>query len=267
MPISRRGAHCMANGIRLHYLEFHSAPTNAPILLLPGITSPAITWSFVAERLATTHRVLVLDIRGRGLSESRAGLGYTLDDYAQDLRGVIEVLGLGHPIVIGHSMGARIAARLGATARDLASKLVLIDPPLSGPGRTPYPTPLSSYLTAIEAASRGASVEEFRKFSPTWTDEQISLRLEWLPTCSVEAVTQTHRNFHDEDIYPDFSHLTCPTLLIYAAKANVVPAKLAKEIANLLPNGQAVPVQAGHMIPWDNLEDFLAVLRPFLQRA
>jgi len=257
----------MANGIRLHYLEFHSAPTNPPILLLPGITSPAITWSFVAERLATTHRVLVLDIRGRGLSESRAGLGYTLDDYAQDVRGVIEVLGLGHPIVIGHSMGARIATRFGATAREVPSKLVLIDPPLCGPGRAPYPTPLSSYLTAIEAASRGASVEEFRKFTPTWTDEQISLRLEWLPTCSVEAVTQTHRNFHEEDVFPDFLQLACPTLLIYAAKANVVPAELAKEIANLLPNGQAVPVQAGHMIPWDNLEDFIAVLRPFLQRS
>lgn len=163
MLISRRGAHCIANGIRLHYLEFHSAPTNPAIVLLPGITSPAITWAFVAERLATTHRVLVLDIRGRGLSESRAGLGYTLDDYAQDARGVIEVLGLGHPIVIGHSMGARIVARLGAIAKELPSKLVLIDPPLSGPGRTPYPTPLSSYLTAIEAASRGASVAEVSK--------------------------------------------------------------------------------------------------------
>lgn len=267
MAIKRRGAHCIANGIRLHYLEFHSTPTDPPILLLPGITSPAITWSFVAERLATTHRVLVLDVRGRGLSESRADLSYTLDDYAQDARGVIEVLGLGHPIVIGHSMGARIAARLGATARDLPSKLVLIDPPLSGPGRAPYPTPLSSYLTAIEAASRGASVDEFRKFSPTWTDEQIALRLEWLPTCSVEAVMQTHRNFHEEDTFPDFPRLACPTLLVYAAKANVVPAEVAKEIASLLPNGQAVAVQAGHMIPWDNLEGFLTVMRPFLERS
>lgn len=70
MSVIRRGAHCMANGIRLHYLEFHSGPDQTPILLLPGITSPAMTWSFVAERLATTHRVFALDIRGRGLSES-----------------------------------------------------------------------------------------------------------------------------------------------------------------------------------------------------
>lgn len=265
MSISRRGAHCMANGIRLHYLEFYSDRNAPAILLLPGITSPAVTWSFVAERLASTHRVFVLDIRGRGLSESRSGLSYRVDDYAQDARAFVETLSLERPVVIGHSMGARIAARLGATAQTLPSKLVLVDPPLSGPGRTPYPTPLSNYLNAIEAASRGASIDEFRRFTPTWTDEQIALRLEWLPTCSVEAVTQSHRLFHEEDIFPDFPRLICPTLFIYAAKATVVTPDQAKEIGFLLPNGRTVPVAAGHMIPWDNLQDFLGAMKPFLE--
>ncbi|MCW6507837.1 alpha/beta fold hydrolase [Lichenifustis flavocetrariae] len=259
-----RSAHCIANGIRLHYLDFSTGLRGAPIVLLPGITSPAATWAFVAERLAQTHRVVVPDIRGRGLSENRPGLGYGLNDYARDIHGLINALPIEHPIVIGHSMGARIAARLAATQPGLASKLVLVDPPLSGPGRAPYPTPLQSYLTAIEAASRGASVEAFRAFTPTWTDEQIALRLEWLPTCTVEAVTESHRSFHTEDIFPDFPRLECPTLLVHAAKAKVVPAEEAAEIAALLPHGKAIPVEAGHMIPWDNLEDFLAVMQPFL---
>jgi N-formylmaleamate deformylase len=260
----RHGAHCTVQGIRLHYLEFGVRNKRPPILLLPGITSPAITWAFVAERLAASHRVIVPDIRGRGLSESRPGLGYTLDDYADDARGLIQELGLGQPTVIGHSMGARIAARLLAMDSGVASRLVLVDPPLSGPGRAPYPTPLSSYLSAIEAASHGATIEEFRRFTPTWTDEQISLRLEWLPTCSVEAVTQTYRNFHEEDVFPDFPRIDCPTLLIYAAKAKVVSPEQAAAIAALLPNGKAIPVQAGHMIPWDNLDDFLSAIRPFI---
>jgi len=265
--IHRRGAHCMARGVRLHYLEFGYANAHAPILLLPGITSPAETWAFVAERLAATHRVLVPDIRGRGLSESRPGLGYTLDDYAQDTEGLIEALGMPRPIVIGHSMGARIAARLAARVPGLPAKLVLVDPPLSGPGRTPYPTPLSSYLTAIDAASRGASIEEFRKFTPSWTDEQIALRLEWLPTCTVEAVTETHRFFQEEDVFPDFPRIVCPTLLIYAANAKVVSQEQALAIAQLLPNGKALPVEAGHMIPWDNLNGFLEATLPFLRSA
>jgi N-formylmaleamate deformylase len=255
----------MANGIRLHYLDFNAAAPGAPILLLPGITSPAATWAFVAQRLAEDWRVVVPDIRGRGLSENRPGLGYSLDDYAADALGLIEAVDLERPVVIGHSMGARIAARLGATAPKIAARLVLVDPPLSGPGREPYRTPLGSYISAREAASRGATVEAFRASTPTWTDEQIALRLEWLPTCTVEAITITHQNFHDEDVFPDFPKLVCPTLLVYATQARVITPKAAAEVASLLPNGQVVGVRAGHMIPFDNLEDFLDVTRQFLR--
>ena len=262
-----RGMHCLTNGIRLHYLDFNHAAPGAPILLLPGITSPAATWAFVAGRLAASRRVVVPDIRGRGLSESGPGLGYSLDDYARDALGLIEAARLQHPIVIGHSMGARIAARLVATSPQVASRLVLADPPLSGPGRDPYPTPLSSYISAREAASKGATVEQFRALTPTWADEQIALRIQWLPSCSVEAITVSHRNFHDEDAFPDFPKLHCPTLLIRAMRAKVVTKELADEVGRLLPDGQVVGVDAGHMIPFDNLEDFLAVIQRFIASA
>ncbi|MGE4012351.1 MAG: alpha/beta fold hydrolase, partial [Alphaproteobacteria bacterium] len=85
-----RGKHLTTNDVRLHYLEFGSA--GQPLLLLPGITSPAITWAFVSERLAQWLHVYTLDIRGRGLSEQRPGLGYRLNDYALDAKGVIEKL-------------------------------------------------------------------------------------------------------------------------------------------------------------------------------
>jgi len=62
------GYNVHANGIRQHILHF---PGNGePLLLVPGITSPAITWGFVAERLSKFYDVHVLDIRGRGLSEA-----------------------------------------------------------------------------------------------------------------------------------------------------------------------------------------------------
>lgn len=259
-----RGAHCMANGIRLHYLDFNGSAPGAPILLLPGITSPAATWAFVAERLANRRRVIVPDIRGRGLSESRPGLGYSLDDYAADALSMINALALTDTVVIGHSMGARVAARLAATAPEAVAKLILVDPPLSGPGREPYPTPLVSYLSAHEAASNGASIEAFRASTPRWTDEQIALRLEWLPTCSIEAITATHRNFHEEDVFPDFPKVKCPTLLIYATQARVVTAEAAADVVRLLPHGRAEGVNAGHMIPWDNLDDFIEVMQRFL---
>lgn len=264
LAIAGRGAHCEVDGVRLHYLDFNETAPGTPILILPGITSPAATWAFVARRLATRCRVVVPDIRGRGLSENRPGLGYSLDDYAADARGLIRAVGLERPIVIGHSMGARIAACLGASDPDIASRMILVDPPLSGPGRDPYPTPLASYLTARAAASNGATIEAFREFNPTWTEEQIALRIQWLPSCSIEAIEATYRHFHDEDVFPYFSELSCPTLLLYALRAKVVGPEQAKEIEHLLPAGRAEGIEAGHMVPWDNLEGFIDAVTRFI---
>ena len=190
---------------------------------------------------------------------------YRLDDYTADALGMIEAVALGRPVILGHSMGARIAIRLAATHPGSTTALILADPPLTGPGRRPYPTPLESYLTAHAAASRGATIDEFRLLNPTWSDEQIALRLEWLPTCDVEAIAQTYAYFHSEDIHTDIANIACPALLIRAANAHVVTPEDAAEVVTLLKNGAVEEVAAGHMIPWENLPGFLEPIERFLE--
>lgn len=145
------------------------------------------------------------------------------------------------------------------------SKLILVDPPLAGPGRRPYEGALDYYLKLIEQASRGATLEEFRKLYPKWSDEQIALRLQWLPSCSVEAVTESHHNFHSEDVFGDIPNILCETLLLRAAKAKVVTPEDEAEILALNPRLRAVSINAGHMVPWENLPDFLAIVRAFIE--
>src|SRR4051812_34714765 len=57
-----RSGYIEANGIRQHYLEYGSG--SRTIVVVPGITSPAITWDFVAQELAADFRVLTIDVRG-----------------------------------------------------------------------------------------------------------------------------------------------------------------------------------------------------------
>src|SRR6185312_2485303 len=86
------------NGIKIHFLEYGASGPD--IVLIPGITTPAILWGFVSERLAKFSHVVALDNRGRGLSDQRPGIGYSLDDYAADAAGVIAELGLRNPVVL-----------------------------------------------------------------------------------------------------------------------------------------------------------------------
>lgn len=262
MPAEQSRFYVSANGVKLHFLEYGSA--GPAVLLLPGITSPAIQWGFAAERMAEFAHVYVLDNRGRGLSDQRSGLGHRLDDYAGDAAAVLRTLELDAPIVLGHSMGGRIGIRLAARYPELVGRLVLADPPASGPGRRPYPSALQPYLDRIAAATRGEPPPDSPRYTPE-TPEQIQLRLEWLPTCSAEAVIESHRSFGEEDIFGDLEAIACPTLLLYAENGGTISDADAEEMMQRLRNGSSRKLAGvGHMMPWFNLELFVESIQPFI---
>lgn len=235
-------------------------------MLLPGITSPAAVWDFVAEPLAAARTIHVLDLRGRGRSEAAPDGRYGLADYADDAARAIDALALERPTVVGHSLGARIAGALAVDHPDLTGPLVLVDPPLSGPGRAPYPYPLDFYLDGIEAARAGLDVNVLRRDLPGWTDRQLHARATWLGTCDPRAVAETHRNFQAEDFFPIWDRLIAPTLITGSASP-VVDADGLAELQSRNPTAVSVVVEgAGHMVPWERPAEFVAVLEAALMR-
>lgn len=252
------GYNVHANGIRHHLI--HHPGRGRQMLLIPGITSPAVTWGFVAERLADGFDVHVLDVRGRGLSQAGA-LDYSLDAMAEDVVALVRHLEIENPILLGHSMGARIAIRASRMDQSGFGRLALVDPPVSGPMRRAYPMPLQWYLDAMEIARRGCSAEDMRPYCPGWSDAALALRAEWLHTCEPEAVRMAHSGFHEDDIHQDLPTLRLPVRLVCAGAAPVIEASDIEEIATLVPHLEVRIVEgAGHMIPWDDLEGFLAAV-------
>jgi N-formylmaleamate deformylase len=260
------GGNVHANGIRQHYLRFGGK--GDVVILLPGITSPAPTWNFVAERLGKVFDVYTLDARGRGLSDVSPLGDYSLDVYAKDVAEFIKVLNIQHYYVIGHSMGARTAIRLGRHHREGIGKLILVDPPVSGPGRENYPTPLSWYVDSIRLSQAGVRAEELRPYSPTWSDYHLQVRAEWLHTCNEEAVVKTYRGFHEENIQDDLPYVQAPTTLIAAGRGGVIADTDIAEFKRLMPKIDVVRMHnAGHMVPWDDFEGFFAELKKILPAA
>ena len=184
--------------VRLHHLEYGDG--GAPVVILPGITTPAAMLEFISTDLASDHQVVTVDIRGRGSSDKPAD-GFTLDDYARDVAAVVRGLRLDRPALVGHSMGARIAAATAVRFPDLVGPLVLADPPLTGPGRGEYPMSLEAFMSQLDAAKSGGGADALRQYFPTLTEEQLAIRARWLPTCDENAVRETWLNFHREDFH------------------------------------------------------------------
>ena len=256
-----------ANGLTHHVLRY--GQSDAPdMLILPGITSPAATADFLAVRLADMgFRVTVPDARGRGKTDRAQAGQYRMADYAADVAALIETLELNNPVLVGHSMGARTAAAYADIhAPGTHGLLVLVDPPVSGPGRGAYPTPRESFVQQLREAQRGTHADEVRRFYPKWPLRELELRAQVLASCDETAVLESHQNFQTEDFFGYWARLTQPVLLVRGAESPVVTDAAAEDLRRARPDIDIVSVPgAGHMVPWDNLPGFFDAVRRPLQ--
>lgn len=98
------------------------------IMLLHGWTCDSHDWSWQLPALESHYRVVAVDLRGHGRSEIMPPGSYMPGDYVRDIEALIERKFEGEKfILIGHSMGGQVAARLAAKRPDLVDAVVSVD--------------------------------------------------------------------------------------------------------------------------------------------
>src|SRR6202012_3884060 len=241
------------DGRRLHVLDYGG--DKPPLFVLPGITSPVMTWDFIVAPLRDRVRPLVMDLRGRGLSE--AGGEYGAPEFAVDAAAAIEGLGLERPLVLGHSLGARIAAALAFRGEVPVGATICVDPPLSGPGRGGYPTSRESFEAQLDAGYDGTTADEVAASYPLWPRSELMLRARWVGTCERDAVLATYDRFAEEDFFEWWAKVPAPAVLINGGDSPVVTDAGLGEAREGNPGARYATVPgAGHMVPWDNHAGF-----------
>jgi pimeloyl-ACP methyl ester carboxylesterase len=123
--------------LAIHDLTVGTAEPDAPVVLaVHGITANGLSWQRVADEVDRRHgpgavRFLAPDLRGRGDSRSAPG-PYGLATHAADLASIASVFAAA-PVLVGHSMGAFVAALAADLHRDRFSGVVLVDGGLAFP--------------------------------------------------------------------------------------------------------------------------------------
>ncbi len=98
------------------------------VMLLHGWSCDSHDWSWQLPLLESKYRVVDVDLRGHGRSEVMPSGAYAPADYVADIEALISTKYPGEKfILIGHSMGGQIAARLAARRPDLVSAVVSVD--------------------------------------------------------------------------------------------------------------------------------------------
>ena len=113
------------------YHEDHPGP-GTPLLLIAGLASDAVSYTFQTQPFNQQHRLLLCDNRGVGRSPKPPG-PYTIAQMAED---VLEFLPQERVHLLGHSMGGAIAQHLAAQHPERIGKLILACTQQSFQGRT-----------------------------------------------------------------------------------------------------------------------------------
>ncbi|GIV79284.1 MAG: 3-oxoadipate enol-lactonase [Litorilinea sp.] len=256
------------NGIQIHY--HRTGGEKPPVVLAHGITDNGLCWSRLARALEEDYDLILVDARGHGLSD-KPEQGYSREDHAADLAGLIQALGLDRPAIIGHSMGAASAAVCAARYPDVVGCLVLEDPPWRMPDAPADQDPQEraaqwrEEILKRQQLSKEEIIAQGRTQNPTWSEEEFDA---W-----AEAKLQVSPNvleFVGQDGLPwveTVKAIRCPTLLVIAdpERGAIVTPELARQAAALNPAVEVAHILgAGHNIRREQFDSFLLAVRDFL---
>jgi pimeloyl-ACP methyl ester carboxylesterase len=104
-----------------------------PVLAVHGITASNRSWLAVARALEGRASLVAVDLRGRGRS-SELSPPYGMAEHVADAVAVLDRLELDRCVVVGHSLGAYIVARLAADHPERVRSAILVDGGLTIPG-------------------------------------------------------------------------------------------------------------------------------------
>ncbi len=96
------------------------------VFCVHGLTANCRCWDNLAAVIAPRHRVIAMDLRGRGLSDKPAH-GYSEEQHVKDILCVFDDLGVEKAVLMGHSLGGYISLTMAAEHPGRVDSLVLVD--------------------------------------------------------------------------------------------------------------------------------------------
>jgi len=269
-------------------------PPRSPIIILHGLFGSKQNWRSLAKRLShATHRVVyTLDLRNHGESQATPGFTSYLD-YASDVKEFIKRHSLKKVILIGHSMGGKVAMTLAlestisSTDEDgLIEKLVAVD---ISPAKGPISKSFQDYIDGFKevnssaVSSRKQADEILAKYEQDLGRRQFLLTnlkqvergdgggTRYKIRLPVEVLEEQLANNHVGD-FPfepsgeaDGVRFDKPSLFIKGARSKYINKYNIPTIAAFFGNHQLVVLDTDHWVHAEKPNEFVSVVVNFVQ--
>jgi pimeloyl-ACP methyl ester carboxylesterase len=248
-------AHATVLGRPGAYLE---AGNGRPVVLIHGAAGRAEVWSPQLTGLADMARMIAVDLPGHGAT---AGEGcQAVERYAAWVTALLDALGVGRPVLVGHSMGGAIAQTLALGDPARFAGLVLVG-------------------TGARLRVLPRILQLFREGSLRVASDLVG-SLSYSPSTPPGAVIEAERALHDTaaavtlgdfhacdrfDLMDRLGDLRLPALVVVGRDDRLTPPKYAAYLARSIPAARLVEIDgAGHFPQLEQATAVNAALRGFL---
>ena len=251
-------------------LHYRVLGKGAPMVILHGLFGSSDNWQSQAKKLAEFYTVYLVDLRNHGHSFWSPAHTYAL--MAEDVHNLIEELNLKNIILIGHSMGAKVAMTLAQQHPNLLDKLILVDM-----GVKEYPMHHQHILAGIHGLnldaykSRGEAEIDLEKHLENQGVRQFLLKnLYWKSKGELAwrmNVSVLEKNMCEIlSAIPKQVVLTT-TLFIRGELSNYILDEDIPEMENVFPDSEFETILgAGHWVHAEAQEEFIHVVLGFCLR-
>ena len=245
------------------------------VMLLHGAGGSGHSFRHLMPLLTPHFRVVVPDLPGQGFTRSGARSRYGIDHMADDLAQLCTAMNIAPVAVIGHSAGAALALRL---AERLPLRAVVgINAALGAfDGAAGVMFPILAKVLAVtpfipHVVSRlwgnAATVGKLLATTGSPLDEAGQAQYLTLvkDPAHVDGTLGMMAQWRLESVMPRLLEQAVPVLLIASTGDKAVPARISREAAKQLPNGQYAEIASlGHLVHEEAAEQVAALILPWL---
>jgi len=257
------------------------------MLLVHGFGNDAHIWDDFAPSFASYYRVFALDQRGHGDSAWALHGEYEYEHFVADLEKVCDALGMERLVLVGHSLGGRVAMLFGGKHPERLAGLVIVDsaPEIDprgstriqlevGQHRDPSFENRSEYENILLHNYPAAGPKAIQRMAMSnlkqRADGRFILKMDPALRGAVGGMPSEQERAEREDtntalMWAALEKITCPTLVVRGAASDIISADTADKMADeCLAAGQlAVVSRAGHSVMTDNPTEFRDVVAKF----
>lgn len=251
-------------------MNFKKLGEGSPIIILHGLFGSSDNWLSIGRVLAEHHTVYLPDLRNHG--DSFHSDTFTYEAMAEDLKQFIDHHQIERPIVIGHSMGGKVAMKFAVSHPDQLEKLVVVD--ISPRAYPPHHQKILEGLKSInltEIGSRNEADKALSEYVPELGVRQFLLKnltrgqdkqFKWKLNLFVinEQIENVGEGLEDQ------LAMSKPTLFIRGEKSNYIKNEDNIVIVTFFPNSEVKTIEgAGHWLHAEQPEAFIDMVQDFIR--